>query len=72
MSNGVIKQIITMMNTFCCIIRLNHAGMETEIPKDKERIYGVAMATKYVEFQTKLSMTKWPKSCVKSFNRNDS
>ena len=45
MSNGVIKQIITMMSTFCCIIRLNRTSMETEIPTDKERIHGVAMAT---------------------------
>ena len=47
MSNGVMKQIITMMSTFCCIIGLNHmhASMETEILKDKERIHGVAMVT---------------------------
>ena len=48
MSNGVVKQIITMMSTFCSIIRLNHVSMKIDIPTDKERIHGVAMATQWV------------------------
>ena len=45
MSNGAIKQIITIMSIFRSIIKLNHVSVKIEIPSDKERIHGVAMAT---------------------------